>query len=63
MLGRKTPAFISRYGAGARISIEAGRAFPVQADGDFRGYFSHLHVSVEPRAVRILAPRRFQNLA
>jgi diacylglycerol kinase family enzyme len=54
---KHTPAFISDYGTGARIVLEAEEPVPVQVDGDFRGFEKRLELGVLPAAVKIVAPR------
>jgi len=56
LLGRNSPAFISDYGEGDTIRLEGDEPFPIQVDGDFRGYAKELSVTVHPGAVRIVVP-------
>jgi diacylglycerol kinase (ATP) len=54
--GRRSPAFISDYMDGRRIEVHGDTGFPVEIDGDSRGRAAWLEVTLEPGAVRILAP-------
>jgi diacylglycerol kinase (ATP) len=56
-LGRKTPRLISDYGSAQHLVVECQQPLPVQVDGDFKGYFKKLELSVEAAAVQILAPQ------
>ena len=57
ILRRKVPAFISVYGAGSRLVVEAAEPLHVQVDGDYRGTTRRLELAVCPAAVRMLVPR------
>lgn len=57
LLGRRVPRFISDYGHGDTIRLESEQPFPIQVDGDFRGYATQLCVRVHPAAARIVVPR------
>jgi diacylglycerol kinase family enzyme len=59
-LQKKSPRLISDYGTGEYLVVECERSFPVQADGDFKGYFKRLELSLDAAAVRILVPRARQ---
>jgi diacylglycerol kinase family enzyme len=56
MFRRRLPALLSHYGSGRRVVIEADRDFPLQIDGDFRGFRRHIEAEIRPGAVRILGP-------
>jgi diacylglycerol kinase family enzyme len=56
MFRRRLPASLSHYGSGRRVVIEADRDFPLQIDGDFRGFRRHIEAVIRPGAVRILGP-------
>jgi diacylglycerol kinase (ATP) len=51
---RRAPPLISHYGAGRRLVVEADRDFPLQIDGDFRGFRRRFEAEVRVGAVRIL---------
>ena len=53
-LRRRVPSLVSSYGAGRRLVVEAERDFPLQIDGDFRGFRRRFEAEVRPGAVRIL---------
>lgn len=55
-LGEKSPAFISDYGAGSKLVVEAEKPLPVQVDGDFRGYLTRIELEIHPSAIEILTP-------
>ena len=55
--GRRSPRFLSDYGCATRIEVRADVPVPVEIDGDYCGSMRSLELRVEPRAVRILAPR------
>ena len=57
LCGRPSPSFISDYGDGDTIRLEGEKPFPIQVDGDFRGYATELSVSVRPGAARIVVPQ------
>jgi diacylglycerol kinase family enzyme len=52
-LRRRVPGFISRYRDGRVVSIQSERSFPVQIDGDFRGWFTSLDIEILPAAARL----------
>jgi diacylglycerol kinase (ATP) len=56
-LRKRSPRLISDYGSGEYLVVECEHPFPVQADGDFKGYFKRLELSLDAAAVRILVPR------
>ena len=56
-LRRHTPRLISDYGSAHRIAVECQQPLPVQADGDFKGYFKKLELNVETAGAQILAPQ------
>lgn len=55
--GSHSPRFVSDYGAGKQIEVRADSPMPVEVDGDYRGTVRWLEIGIEPRAIRILAPR------
>ena len=57
LLGRHSPRFISDYGDGDTILLEGEKPFPIQVDGDFRGYSKQLRIRVRPAAARIVVPQ------
>ena len=57
LLGRHSPGFISDYGKGDTIRLKGEQPFPIQVDGDFRGYAKELSVSIHPAAARIVVPQ------
>jgi len=63
MLRRRAPHFVSDYGAGAHIVIEADRPVPVHVDGDFRGFETALELRIRPGAARFLAPAEPERFA
>jgi len=56
MLRRRTPAFISDHGAGARVVVRSELPFLVQVDGDPRAATTELEVRIDPAAASLLAP-------
>jgi len=56
LLRRHSPHFISDYGDANAIRLEGEQPFPIQVDGDFRGYTTQLEVSVRSAAARIVVP-------
>ena len=56
IFGWRSPRFISDYGEGDTLRLESDTPFPVQIDGDFRGYESALEIRVQPAAVRFVVP-------
>ncbi len=57
-LRRRVPSWLSDYGDGCEFIVESDEPIPVQVDGDFKGSWSGLELTVLPNAVRILAPRQ-----
>jgi diacylglycerol kinase (ATP) len=56
VFGRNSPSFISDYGEGDTIHLKGEQPFPVQVDGDFRGYTTDLSITIRPGAARIVVP-------
>ena len=56
MFRRRVPSLVSEYGSGRRVVVEGDRDFPLQIDGDFRGFRRHFEAEIRTRAIRILAP-------
>jgi len=55
---RPAPGFVSTYGGGAPLRMEANRPVPVQIDGDDAGDATQLELRILPAAALIVAPAR-----
>jgi diacylglycerol kinase family enzyme len=53
---RPAPAFVSTYGGGAPLRMEADRPVPVQIDGDDAGDATRLELRIRPAAALMVAP-------
>jgi diacylglycerol kinase family enzyme len=56
MFRRRVPPSVSVYGSGRRLVVEGDRDFPLQIDGDFRGFRRRFEAEIRGGAVRLIGP-------